>query len=128
MTSFGRTWAKAFMMMAKRRGFSDIEAMATLHERMERFDDHPVEVSERKHVDHAVAGMQEVEVIDAVADVAPNAAEREHHPFGGACRAGGVVDDGEIIRAVAIILHVAGREIVGKFFSEKQVEVFVCFP
>ena len=55
----------------RRRSLGYEVAVASLYERMEHLDHHAVEMAEGEHIDNAVAGLQECEMVDAIADVAP---------------------------------------------------------
>ena len=66
-----------------------------------------------------------VEYLACKVEVAPHGTVWYHHAFGEACRAGGVVDEGQFVRTLLFV--VADHffpEILWELLSEKLVEVF----
>ena len=56
--------------------------MATQRKREKKLEHKPVHMCQRKHAQHAVAGMQKRNVVDGESDVAPEVAVGEHHTLG----------------------------------------------
>ena len=80
-------------------------------------------MSERKHVDHAVPRLQETEVIETIADIAPDAEERKHHTLRHAGGSGRIVDDGDVFRHVMEIIHILLCETVWVSLAEEGVYI-----
>ncbi len=98
-------------------------AMASTAERVEHVDCHSVEVCEREHIDYAVAWLKEMEMVEAEAYVAPQAAVREHDALGCAGGAGSVVYQSEFAGRFTDISNVFRLEVVREFLAEKRVDV-----
>ena len=98
-------------------------AVTSVAERVEHLYHHAVEMSERKHVDHAVPRLQETEVIETIADIAPDAEERKHHALRHAGGSGRVVDDGEVFRHVMEIINILLCETVWVSLAEEGVYI-----
>lgn len=86
-----------------------------------------VEVGQREHVHHTVARLHEVEVFDAVADVAQHRAVGEHDAFRHSCGAGSVVDDCQLVGFASVVADVFRSETVGIAASEELVEAVAGF-
>ena len=100
-------------------------AVTSVAERVEHLYHHAVEMSEREafYVDHAVPRLQETEVIETIADIAPDAEERKHHTLRHAGGSGRIVDDGDVFRHVMEIIHILLCETVWVSLAEEGVYI-----
>ena len=80
------------------------------------------DMSQRKHGHDTVARLQSHLVMD-VYDVGKDAPVGQHHPFGIARSARGVVDDSQFFRLFPAVGHLFGTETAGIFLAEFLVQV-----
>ena len=81
-------------------------------------------VGKRQHVQHCVSWLEKIETVDAELYVAPEVAVGEHHAFGEAGGAGGIIYQSQIAAIVHGVIYVFGGEDSRIAFAEKSVVVF----
>ena len=99
------------------------EDVATHGEFIEELEGKSVHVRHGQHGDQLVAGFQR-QYLEGEGGVRPQASVGQHHAFGVAGGAGGVVDDRQFVGLVFVIADVLLAEVFGIFLAEHFVEVF----
>ena len=86
---------------------------------------HAIHMCHRQDAQHVAVGRHVfvAEILDDEVDVAHDGPVGDHDTFGESRGAAGVVDDSQLVRTVMVILHMLRAEFLGKFPSEKFVEV-----
>ena len=83
-----------------------------------------VHVGHGEDVEHAAAGFEMLsDFFEGPVEVAGHGAVGYHHSFGEACGAAGVVDQGQCLGGVDVVVDVLLAEVFGVFLAEEFVEV-----
>ena len=97
-----------------------VAAGAELHQELEH---HTVHVGGREH-GHAVGGIVQMAVhLEAEKDVRKQGTVRQHDSFGESGSSGGIVDHGQLLGGVLVVIYTVGMEAAGIFLAEKLIEV-----
>ena len=106
----------------------EIVDMASLDELIAELEGHAVHVCHGQDGDDAAAGLQVVaHGLAGEVEVRPQGAVGYHHTLGEACRTAGVVDEGQLVGALLVVVaDVLLSEILGKLLAVELVEVLAC--
>ena len=97
-----------------------VAAGAELHQELEH---HTVHVGGREH-GHAVGGIVQMAVhLEAEKDVREQGTVRQHDPFGESGSPGGIVDHGQLLGGVLVVIYTIRMEAPGIFLAKELVEV-----
>ena len=97
-----------------------VAAGAELHQELEH---HTVHVGGREH-GHAVGGIVQMAVhLEAEKDVREQGTVRQHDSFGESGSSGGIVDHGQLLGGVLVVIYTVRMEAPGIFLAEELVEV-----
>ena len=94
----------------------------------EEFEHHTVHVGRREHGDNFAAGFDMRLGQVGEGDVRGQGPVGNHDAFGETGGPGGVVDQGQLVGGILIIIQVFGTEVVGIFLAEALVEVLADLP